>query len=64
MKDTTGAGDCFTGVLAAALDDGEAFPEALWRAMLAATLSCTREGAAVSFPDAEEIDVFLEASGA
>ncbi len=62
VKDTTGAGDCFTGVLAAALDEGEEFPAALWRAMLAATLSCTRDGAAVSFPDAEETDAFLEAS--
>ena len=59
VKDTTGAGDCFCGVLAAALDRDEAFPDALWRAMLAATLSCTRQGAAVSFPDAAETDAFL-----
>ena len=62
VKDTTGAGDCFTGVLAAALDRGLDFPEALWRAMLAATLSCTREGAAVSFPAAAETDAYVERS--
>jgi ribokinase len=58
-KDTTGAGDCFTGFLAAGLDRELGFTESLWRAMLAATLSCTREGAAPSFPDAEETDAYL-----
>lgn len=58
-KDTTGAGDCFVGVLAAGLDRELGFAESLWRAMLAATLSCTREGAAPSYPDAEETDAYL-----
>ena len=59
VKDSTGAGDCFCGVLAAALDRGEEFESALWRAMLAATLSCTREGAAPAFPDQAETDAYV-----
>ncbi len=61
-RDTTGAGDCFVGVLAAGLDRELGFAESLWRAMLAATLSCTREGAAPSFPDAAETDDYVAAN--
>ena len=49
--DTTGAGDAFTGVLAAALDQGLALPEALRRASVAAGLACTRIGAQTSQPE-------------
>jgi ribokinase len=58
-RDTTGAGDCFTGVLAAALDRGLALPEALRRANVAAAISCTRSGAQPSFPRAAETDTAL-----
>ena len=44
VVDTTGAGDCFTGVLAAALDRGAAFDAALRRANVAAALCCGRPG--------------------
>jgi ribokinase len=54
--DTTGAGDCFTGVLAAALDRGLALPDALVRANAAAALCCTRPGTQGSMPGAQEID--------
>jgi ribokinase len=54
--DTTGAGDCFLGVFAAALDRGEALPVALRRANVAAALSCTRPGGQGSMPIAGEID--------
>lgn len=50
--DTTGAGDAFVGVLAAALDQGRALPEALHRASLAAGLSCLAIGAQSAQPDA------------
>jgi ribokinase len=57
--DTTGAGDAFTGVLAAALDQGHSLPEALRRASVAAGLACTRLGAQTSQPDAAAIEAGL-----
>lgn len=57
--DTTGAGDCFTGVLAAGLDRGLALPAALARASAAAGLSCTRRGSQATMPRREEIDAAL-----
>jgi ribokinase len=58
VVDTTGAGDCFTGVLASALDRGLALPAALARANAAAALCCTRAGTQGSMPTAAEIDAF------
>ncbi|HLY44767.1 MAG TPA: PfkB family carbohydrate kinase [Stellaceae bacterium] len=49
--DTTGAGDTFVGVLAAALDDAQALPEALRRASAAAGLACLAAGAQSAMPD-------------
>ena len=57
--DTTAAGDCFVGVLAAALDRGSPFNDALLRATAAAALCCTRAGSQGSIPWAAEIDGFL-----
>jgi len=54
--DTTGAGDAFVGVLAAALDSGKAMPEALHRASVAAGLACLEIGAQSSQPLAAEIE--------
>jgi ribokinase len=54
--DTTGAGDCFTGVLASALDRGLSLPAALERANAAAALCCTRAGTQGSMPASVEID--------
>jgi len=54
--DTTGAGDCFTGVLAAALDRGVPLEPALARASVAAALCCTRAGSQATMPWAAEID--------
>jgi ribokinase len=53
--DTTGAGDAFVGVLAAALDGALTLPRALRRASVAAGLACTRIGAQTSQPDAAAI---------
>lgn len=54
--DTTAAGDCFTGVMAASLDRGAPFHDALRRASAAAALCCTRRGSQASLPTAAEID--------
>jgi ribokinase len=54
--DTTAAGDCFVGVLAAALDRGASLTTALTRASAAAALCCTRPGSQSSLPTAAEID--------
>jgi ribokinase len=57
--DTTGAGDTWCGVLAAALDRGATMPAAMRRAGAAAALACTRPGAAASMPLAAETDALL-----
>lgn len=54
--DTTGAGDCFVGALAASLAGGKTMPEALDRANRAAAISVTRQGAAVSMPTLAELE--------
>ena len=50
VVDTTGAGDCFTGVFAAALDRGVSLDGALRRANVAAGLACTVAGTQGSMP--------------
>jgi len=54
--DTTGAGDTFVGVLAAALDLGVNLEAALRRASAAAGLTCLARGAQTSMPNAAAID--------
>lgn len=56
--DTTGAGDCFVGVLAAALDRGLDLRTALERATTAAAPCCGRAGSQGSIPIAAETDSF------
>jgi ribokinase len=57
--DTTGAGDAFVGVLAAALDQGHELGMALRRASVAAGLACTGLGAQTSQPTAAQIEARL-----
>jgi len=57
--DTTGAGDTFSGVLVAALSQGDAINIALQRASAAAALACAAHGAQASIPAAEEVAAFL-----
>lgn len=57
--DTTGAGDCFVGYLAARLGTGEVLAEAIVLANAAAALSVTREGAGPSMPTLDEVRRFL-----
>ena len=58
--DTTGAGDAFTGVLAASLDEVVDLPRALQRATVAAGLTCLALGAQESLPTAAAIDANLD----
>src|SRR5215470_10862149 len=53
--DTTGAGDTFVGVLAAALDLGSTLEAALRRASAAAGLACLARGAQTAMPHAATI---------
>lgn len=62
VVDTTAAGDCFVGVLAAALDRGEPLPLAIGRANIAAALACTRPGSQGSLPLRDEIDAAIRAA--
>lgn len=57
--DTTGAGDVFCGVFAAAVDARLGFEAALRWAVAAASLSVTRRGTVSAFPDRDEL-VFLQ----
>jgi ribokinase len=59
VTDTTGAGDCFVGTLAAGLAVGTDLRSALARANAAAALSVQRVGAGSSMPTAAEVDAFL-----
>jgi ribokinase len=61
--DTTGAGDCFIGTLAAGLDAGLDRPMAMRRASAAAAIQVTRPGAAQAMPTAAEVDAFLSDRG-
>jgi len=58
-QDTTAAGDCFAGALAAARADGAEVLEAATFASGAAALSATRPGAQPSLPTREETLAFL-----
>ena len=58
--DTTAAGDCFMGVLAAGFDRGLALADALRRAAVAAALACTRHGSQGSLPLAAETDAAMQ----
>ena len=57
VVDTTGAGDCFAGYLAAALAQDMPWPDALNQANRAASISVTRHGAGPSMPSIEEVEV-------
>jgi ribokinase len=59
VVDTTGAGDAFVGVLAAALDAGSPLIDAARRATVAAALTCTALGAQSAQPDAARIEAGL-----
>ena len=55
VLDSTGAGDCYMGYLAASLHAGDSLEVATGRANQAAAISVTRPGAASSIPKAGEL---------
>ncbi len=57
--DTTGAGDAFAGILAAALEEGETVSDAVRRASVGAALACQSIGAQTSLPRRAAIDAAL-----
>ncbi|WP_426535033.1 ribokinase [Bradyrhizobium sp. McL0615] len=57
--DTTGAGDCFVGALAAQLANGKPIRDALEYANAAASICVQRMGAAPSMPTAAEVAALL-----
>jgi ribokinase len=57
--DTTGAGDCFVGALAARLANGAPLCEALGYANVAASICVQRMGAAPSMPTAAEVAAII-----
>ena len=58
-RDTVGAGDCFSGNLAAALSEGLTLKDGIKWATVAAGLSVTRLGAQASMPTRDEIENHL-----
>jgi ribokinase len=60
--DTTGAGDCFVGAVAALLADGQPLRSALGYANIAASICVQRMGAAPSMPTVAEVEAVLSAS--
>ncbi|MGZ4805322.1 MAG: PfkB family carbohydrate kinase [Ilumatobacteraceae bacterium] len=59
VRDTTGAGDTFNGVLAARLASGDDLATAVPIAVVAASLSVTQVGARGGMPTASEIDAAM-----
>ena len=60
VVDTTGAGDCFCGSLAAALADGYTLNESVRFAVTAASISVERSGAATSIPVRAEVEKLMQ----
>jgi ribokinase len=60
VRDTRGAGDTFTGALAAALARGELLATAMQWANAAAALSVTRHGAIAGIPTRTEVAAWLD----
>ena len=60
--DTTGAGDCFVGALAAQLAKGLSLREAMGYANRAAAICVQRMGAAPSMPSAAEVAALMRST--
>jgi ribokinase len=58
VVDSTGAGDAFTGALAAALSQGDDLLAAVQHGVAAGTFAVTHPGAQASYPTAEELAEF------
>lgn len=64
VVDTTGAGDCFCGALAVALERGDGLNDAVRFASAAAALSISAVGARAGLPNAAAVDVLLSEQSA
>jgi ribokinase len=62
VRDTTGAGDTFNGVFAAALAGGHSLLSAARRGVVAASIAVGRDGARDGMPTAKTIDEALAAA--
>ena len=60
VVDTTGAGDCYCGTLAAAIHNKLALGSAMRRASIASSLACLKRGAQESYPFIAEVEEALE----
>lgn len=60
VKDTTGAGDAFTGAMAVALAEGAELAAAVRFANAAGALTCMKSGAMSSIPARTEVEAFLK----
>lgn len=60
--DTTGAGDAFTGAVAARLAAGDALADAARYASVAAALAATKKGTQAAYPSAEEVAAAVAAA--
>lgn len=60
VLDTTGAGDCFTGALAAALSTGRDAQDAMTFAAAAAAIQVSRPGTTAAMPTRAEIEALLQ----
>jgi len=60
--DTTGAGDCFVGAVAAQLAGGKSIHDALHYANMAASICVQRMGAAPSMPTVAEVEMTISTS--
>jgi len=58
-KDTTAAGDAFTGAVGVAISEGRTLSEAVRFANAAGAVACLRAGAQPSLPLREEVETFL-----
>ncbi len=61
--DTTGAGDCFIGYVAAGLDQGVEIRDAMRLGAAASAIQVTRHGTADAMPDRAEVQAFLAETG-
>jgi ribokinase len=59
VVDTTGAGDAFTGVVAAGLADGLGWPDAVRRGIVAGAIAVESAGAVPSIPTRAQVDARL-----
>jgi ribokinase len=59
--DTTGAGDCFCGILACCLSSGMELVPALGRAAAGAAIAVSRKGVSSAYPSLSELDAYMGA---